>query len=90
MKSLLLICALGLSHADCTIDTAAVVIQGPEGAGPAQCAFMAQAYLASTSIAGYLQDRHFLKIACSPETPPQTGIRRADRTTHDGRALAAR
>jgi hypothetical protein len=69
MKSLILICALGLSHADCTIDSATVVVQGPEGGGPAQCGFLAQAYLASTSIAGYLDGAHYLKVSCSPESP---------------------
>ena len=30
MKTLLLICAIGTSHADCSMDTAAAVIQGPD------------------------------------------------------------
>jgi hypothetical protein len=72
MKSLILICALGLSHADCTIDSATVVLQGPEGGGPAQCGFLAQAYLASTSIAGYLDDDHYLKVSCTPGSPRRT------------------
>jgi hypothetical protein len=84
MKSLLLICALGLSHADCTIDSATVVLQGPEGGGPARCGFLAQAYLASTSIAGYLDDAHYLKVSCSPESP-----RRAD-ARGKGKPIAAR
>jgi hypothetical protein len=84
MKSLILICALGLSHADCTIDSATVVLQGPEGGGPARCGFLAQAYLASTSIAGYLDDAHYLKVSCSPESP-----RRAD-ARDTGRPIAAR
>jgi hypothetical protein len=86
MKSLILICALGLSHADCAIDTATAVIQGPEGRGPAQCGFLAQAYLAGTSLAGYLDGSHYLKIACSPHAP-----HRADADPEpDGRSVAAR
>lgn len=73
MKSLVLICALGLSHADCSVETATVVIQGPESGGPAQCGFLAQAYLAGTSVAGYLDGNHYLKVTCAPDGP-----RRAD------------
>ncbi len=75
MKSLLLICALGLSHADCTIDTASAVIQGPLASGLAQCGFLSQAYLADTAIAGYLDDAHYLKITCSPETVAIAGAK---------------
>ena len=86
MKSLILICALGLSHADCAIDTATVVIQGPEAGGPAQCGFLAQAYLAGTSIAGYLERDHYLKIACSPDRLRRAGAEPG----RDARSVAAR
>jgi hypothetical protein len=86
MKSLILICALGLSHADCSIDNATVVLQGPVGGGLAQCGFLAQAYLAGTSLAGYLDGSHYLKITCSPRAPHWAG---AD-PEPDGRSVAAR
>jgi hypothetical protein len=85
MKSSILVCALGLSHADCTIDSAAVVLQGPASGGLARCGFLAQAYLASTSIAGYLDDAHYLKIACSPEAPKPAVVAR-----RKGQPIAAR
>jgi hypothetical protein len=86
MKSLILICALGLSHADCSIDNATVVLQGPVGGGLAQCGFLAQAYLASTSIAGYLEKDHYLKITCSPDRVRRAGAQPG----RDGKSIAAR
>jgi hypothetical protein len=84
MKSLLLICALGLSHADCTIDSATVVLQGPAGGGPAQCGFLAQAYLAGTSIAAYLDDAHYLKITLQPRVAAARRRREAPRPADRG------
>ena len=37
MTTLLLICALGTSQADCSIDTAEAVIQGPEATSLVEC-----------------------------------------------------
>ena len=74
MKTLILICALGLSRPDCSIETATAVIQGPEATNLAQCGFVGQAYLASTALAGYVEDGHYLKILCTagggPDSPP--------------------
>lgn len=70
MKSLILICALGLSHADCTTASATVVLLGPKSATPARCGFVAQAYVAATAIAGHLDD-HYLKVGCTPQPPDQ-------------------
>jgi hypothetical protein len=69
MKTLLLICALGTSHADCSIATAEAVIQGPDAASLGQCGLHAQAYIADGAIAGYL-GAHYLKIACTSGEPP--------------------
>jgi hypothetical protein len=85
MKSLILICALGLSHADCTIDSATIVLQGPASGGLAQCGFLAQAYLAGTSIAGYLDDAHYLKVTCSAESPGRAVVAK-----RQGQPIAAR
>ncbi len=69
MKSLILICALALSHADCNTDSATVVLLGPADGAPARCGFVAQAYVAGTAIAGYLDDGHYLKVSCGPKPP---------------------
>ena len=65
MKTLILICALGTLRQDCSIETAAVVVQGPDAASLAQCGFLGQAYLADTTLAAYVEDGHYLKILCT-------------------------
>ncbi len=67
MKTLLLICALGVPQGDCDIETAAAVIQGPEAPSLVTCGLHGQAYIAEGALAGYLEDGHYLKIACSPD-----------------------
>jgi hypothetical protein len=65
MDVLILICALGIANADCSADTATVVVQGPEAGGPTMCGLHGQAYIAGTAIADYLRDGHYLKLACT-------------------------
>jgi hypothetical protein len=65
MKTLLLICAVGTPQADCSVETAAAVIQGPEAASLVECGLHGQAYIAEGPLAGYLEDGHYLKVACS-------------------------
>ena len=65
MKTLILICAFATLRQDCSIETAAAVVQGPESAGLAQCGFLGQAYLADTALASYVEDGHYLKILCT-------------------------
>jgi hypothetical protein len=65
MKTLLLICALGTPQADCSIDSAEAVIQGPDTTSLVQCGLHGQAYIAHGAIAGYLDGAHYLKITCS-------------------------
>ncbi|MEZ5935953.1 MAG: hypothetical protein R3F54_29380 [Alphaproteobacteria bacterium] len=65
MKTLVLICALGVPRADCSVDTAMSVVQGPDAGNLAQCGFLGQAYLASTAIANYLDGEHYMKILCT-------------------------
>jgi hypothetical protein len=67
MKSLILICATAIAQPDCSMQTAAVVVQGPDVTGPVTCGLHSQAYLAHTALAGYLEDGHYLKIRCQPE-----------------------
>ena len=56
MTTLLLICALGTSQADCSIETAEAVIQGPEATSLVDCGLHGQAYIAEGALAGYLDD----------------------------------
>jgi hypothetical protein len=77
MKALLLICALSTPHADCSVDTATAVIQGPDASSLVECGLHGQAYIAEGALAGYLDDAHYLKVACTsrqvlPGTPVQS------------------
>jgi hypothetical protein len=65
MKALLLICALGTPQADCSVDTATAVIQGPDAMSLVECGLHGQAYIADGALAGYLDDGHYLKVICS-------------------------
>jgi len=65
IKTVILICALGMARADCTPETSVVVLQGPDAGGFAQCGFLGQAYLADTAMAEYLDGEHYMKILCA-------------------------
>ena len=83
MKTLVLICALGMPRADCSTTTAEAVIEGPEAASLVQCGLHGQAYIAHTAIAGYLDGEHYLKITCTSgrplPAPPQPPVESASR-----------
>ncbi|MGI9494264.1 MAG: hypothetical protein ACR2QF_17875 [Geminicoccaceae bacterium] len=65
MKTVILICALGMARPDCSTETAITVVQGPDATGLASCGFIGQAYLAETALADYLDGEHYLKILCT-------------------------
>ncbi len=65
IKTLILICAVGIARPDCSEDTAVSVIRGPDAGNLAQCGFLGQAYLADTAFASYLDGDHYLKIVCT-------------------------
>ena len=65
MKTVILVCALSMARPDCSFDNAVSVVQGPEASHLAQCGFLGQAYLASTSMANSLDGDHYLKILCT-------------------------
>ena len=67
MKTVILICALGIARPDCSIDTAMSVIQGPDATSLASCGFVGQAYLAETAFADYVREDHYLKILCTSD-----------------------
>jgi hypothetical protein len=59
----ILICSMGLSHADCQPDTALDVVRGPEVDNPVMCAFNAQTMMARTDLVqGGAQ---YLKVVCA-------------------------
>ena len=86
MKTLILICALSVSQPDCSTETAVSVVQGPEAAHLARCGFVAQAYLADTAIANYLDGEHYLKILCAADNRLETT--EAPRESDGAHALA--
>jgi len=74
MKTLLLICALSVAHGDCSVETAEVVVQGPDSQSLVVCGLHGQAYLAEGALAGYLDGEHYLKIACTPESRARAAL----------------
>ena len=69
MQTLLLICALATPQADCGLETADAVIQGPEAMSLVECGLHGQAYIAGGALAGYLDDEHYLKVSCTSGRP---------------------
>lgn len=71
-KMLMLVCASSLSPADCQIDTAIDVIQGPETAGASACAFQGQTAVANTALP-IRPGETYLKVQCTrtiADAPP--------------------
>ncbi len=66
---LLLICSSLLSNADCQVDTAELVIQGPSAKSSYECAMVGQTYLAGSAI--QIGRDQWLKIVCSREWVPE-------------------
>jgi hypothetical protein len=62
---------------------AEAVIQGPDATSLVQCGLHGQAYIAHGAIAGYLDGKHYLKIACTAgqrlHTPTAQPVRSATR-----------
>ncbi len=65
MKAVILVCALSMSGPDCSVDTAASVIQGPKANILAQCDHLGHAYPASAELAAYLDGENYFKILCT-------------------------
>ena len=68
MKVLILLCATGMAHSDCRVDTAYAVINGPELESLMCPAMLSQAYIADTAFAQDLQNgTAFYKVKCCLE-----------------------
>jgi hypothetical protein len=82
IKTLLLICGLGVPQPDCSMATAEAVIQGPDAMSLVECGLHGQAYIADGAIAGYLDGAHYLKISCtSGERSPAPAIQPIETAT---------
>lgn len=64
LKMLILICAAGVSPADCRPQLALDVIRGPDVASPMLCGLHGQAYVAESALANRRRDDEYLKIVC--------------------------
>lgn len=60
---LILICSLSVSPSECRPETAIDVVQGPKVQSWAQCGFLGQATIASTTIAPR-EGLEYMKIVC--------------------------
>lgn len=70
-KVLILVCSTTLSPADCKVDTAAAVINGPEAPNELMCGLNGQAYVAETAIAEKHEDE-YVKVTCARTTIGRT------------------
>ena len=64
-KVLILICSMNLAPADCQINTAISVIDGPDAADEAMCGFAGQAYVAQTVLLGEGHENEYVKLKCT-------------------------
>ena len=62
LEVVILVCSIHLAPADCQVDTATAVIQGPDVANSVLCGLHGQAYLATTGLAAHHDS--YLKIRC--------------------------
>jgi hypothetical protein len=73
LKVVILVCSMQLAPADCQLDTATAVIQGPDASDAVLCGLHGQAYLAITGLATARNDE-YLKIRCThPSSAPAIG-----------------
>jgi len=65
LKMLILVCSSHLPPADCQLETALDIIQGPQVASIFECGMASQVMVAQTSI---LRRAHgeYMKVKCSP------------------------
>lgn len=68
MKAVILVCALSMSRPDCSVETAANVIRGPEANALAQCGLLGHAHPASAQLVGYLDGDNYVKIVCAGDS----------------------
>jgi hypothetical protein len=64
-KVVILICSLNLPPADCQINTAISVIDGPDAPDEEICGFAGQAYIAQTALGDRRHDDEYVKVKCT-------------------------
>jgi hypothetical protein len=69
---LILVCSINLAPADCQIDTAAAVMNGPDVPNEIMCGLHGQAYIANTAFISERDDR-YVKIQCT-RSPIEQGV----------------
>ena len=65
LKMLILVCSSNLSPADCQLETALDIIQGPQVASIFECGVASQVLVAQTSIL-HRGKGEYMKVWCSP------------------------
>ena len=78
LKMIILVCAMQVAHTNCRENTALDVLQGPDVASPAMCAFEGQAFLAQTTLTPR-GPGEYVKIICRPSTGGTVAEERVDR-----------
>ena len=63
-KVMILVCSINLSPADCQMDNAIDVINGPDAQNEMMCGFYGQAYVADTALTGQRSDE-YVKVKCT-------------------------
>ncbi|MBX6320739.1 MAG: hypothetical protein IRY94_02825 [Rhodospirillaceae bacterium] len=64
-KVVILICSMYLAPADCRLNTANAVIDGPEAPDQATCGLAGQAYVAQTAIGQRRHEDEYVKLSCT-------------------------
>jgi len=73
-KVLILVCSMNTTPADCQMDTAVDVINGPEAANQSVCGLYGQAYIADTALGSTLRSDEYVKVRCThTEAAKSTG-----------------
>jgi len=64
-KVLILVCSINTTPADCQLNTAVDVIDGPEAANQSVCGLYGQAYIADTALGTSPRADEYVKVKCT-------------------------
>jgi hypothetical protein len=64
-KILILICSVNLAPAECQVNTALDVIDGPEASSEVLCGMHGQAYIADTALGVRPHEDEYVKVRCT-------------------------
>jgi hypothetical protein len=77
LKMLILVCSSNLSPADCQLETALDIIQGPQVASIFECGMASQVLVAQTSILHRAQGE-YMKVRCTPVKAAEAALPEPD------------